>query len=545
MYLDYYGLRLKPFQISTDPRFLWLGEKHQEALAVLKYGILDNKGFLLLTGDVGTGKTTLLNALVDSLGEEVRVAMVPDPGLEVMDFYRFTADAFGMEKPFQSKGEFLIYLKKYLIELNRNDQQALLIIDECQRLNQALLEEIRLLSNIEKTNVKLINIFFVGQSEFNDAILDYQNRAIRQRITINYNIDPLSRQEAAEYIRFRLKVAGATAAIFTEDAIDKIFAFSKGYPRLINIICDQALLTGYVKEQRHIEGGIITECARELKIESDSVVWDGGSAAPVQPQRIDDAGDHAGDVAADDDRPTTKRILVAVLVVLVVICLGLALSFFLGHSSPTTNPASEARLSRETASLAETGETITPTNASPKNPSPDLPALPLHQDAAVAGEKEPTRAGEIVPKPNGGAAADRGHRLSFPVPPAEPPQISLADLHANYGTYPEIQFAFNSNNLDAKAYPLLDEIARFCLAHPEAVVVLWGYTDASGSLAYNMKLSEFRAEMVKIYLVGKGVAENLITTIGVGPGEKGPAGTKVPLGEQRRKVMIEILMPLG
>src|SRR5210317_1672391 len=122
MYLDFYNLHLKPFQISTDPRFLWLGEKHQEALAVLKYGILDNKGFLLLTGDVGTGKTTLLNALTDSLGEDVLVAMVADPGLAKMDFFNFIANSFGLHTRFKSKGEFLIYLKNFLIDLNQQNK---------------------------------------------------------------------------------------------------------------------------------------------------------------------------------------------------------------------------------------------------------------------------------------------------------------------------------------------------------------------------------------------------------------------------------------
>ena len=267
MYLDYYGLSLKPFQISTDPRFLWFGEKHQEALAVLKYGILDNKGFLLLTGDVGTGKTTLLNALVSSLGEDVLVAMVADPGLAKMDFFNFVADSFGMKKNFKSKGEFLIYLKNYLISLNKHNKQALLIIDECQHLTQKLLEEIRLLSNIEKADLKLINIFFVGQSEFNNIILKPQNRAIRQRITINYNINALSEMETDAYILYRLSVAGSQQPIFSPAAIKEIYKFSNGYPRLINIICDQALLTGFVREKGVIDGKIIAECSKELRIE--------------------------------------------------------------------------------------------------------------------------------------------------------------------------------------------------------------------------------------------------------------------------------------
>lgn len=134
MYLNYYKLNRKPFQISTDPRFLWMGEKHSEALAVLKYGILDNKGFLLLTGDVGTGKTTLLNSLLANLGNEVIAAMVPDPGLARLDFFNFIADAFNMNKIFKTKGEFLIHFKEFLYSVNAQNKKVLLIIDECGSL---------------------------------------------------------------------------------------------------------------------------------------------------------------------------------------------------------------------------------------------------------------------------------------------------------------------------------------------------------------------------------------------------------------------------
>ena len=148
MYLSYYDLASKPFQISTDPKFLWLGEKHKEALATLRYGVWDNKGFLLLTGDVGTGKTTLINALINNIKGKVIVATVPDPGLEKMDFFNYIANAFKIKKVFQSKGSFLIYFKYFLLHVYKKKGKVLLIIDEAQRLNQELLEEILLLSNI-------------------------------------------------------------------------------------------------------------------------------------------------------------------------------------------------------------------------------------------------------------------------------------------------------------------------------------------------------------------------------------------------------------
>ncbi len=222
MYLDFYELKVKPFQISTDSRFLWMGEKHKEALATLKYGILDNKGFLLLTGDVGTGKTTLINALVSQLGDNVLVATIPDPDLEPLDFYNFVADAFQINTVFSTKGAFLIRFTQFLHQAYSRNQKVLLIVDEAQRLQYEILEEIRLLSNIEKQETKLLNIFFVGQNEFNDTLLKRENRALRQRITLNYNIEPLSEKETGQYIRYRLQIAGQERKIFDAGAVRSI-----------------------------------------------------------------------------------------------------------------------------------------------------------------------------------------------------------------------------------------------------------------------------------------------------------------------------------
>ena len=162
MYEAFYKLKAMPFQITTDPRFLWLGEKHSEALATLKYGIMENKGFLLLTGDVGTGKTALINQLIKMIDVAAIVAKIPDPGLSSLDFFNFLAVEFKMNKKFDSKGAFLIYLKNFLHKAYAAQKKVLLVIDEDQRLNHELLEQVRLLSNIELQNRKLINIFFVG-----------------------------------------------------------------------------------------------------------------------------------------------------------------------------------------------------------------------------------------------------------------------------------------------------------------------------------------------------------------------------------------------
>ena len=556
MYLDFYKLHSKPFQISTDPRFLWLGEKHQEALAVLKYGILDNKGFLLLTGDVGTGKTTLLNALIDSLGEDVLVAMVADPGLAKMDFFNFVADSFGMYKSFKSKGEFLIFLKNYLIDLNRQNKQALLIIDECQHLNQKLLEEVRLLSNIEMTNTKLINIFFVGQSEFNNIILRPHNRAIRQRITINYNISALSEAETDEYIRFRLGVAGSDETIFTSRAIKEVYAFSNGYPRLINIICDQALLTGFVKEKQHIDEAIVVECAGELKISHGTPIEKSDATPEAKSEKKTAAVQIKKPLAAWLPDLPLKSPLVMALVVVVIIWIGLVATFIFNRQpSDATNNAMDKPSANENAPAVASDRSSTA--PSQQQRAGGTTASGEGQGAAKeAALANPLNARHLKRSPSASTpaaqrtSADKNRGLeraqsslaSGSNKDAEQ-RILLSDIQAKYGLYPEVHFDVNSNNLSVSAYEVLGLISQYCLQNPEAIVILRGYTDKSGLRSYNLKLSEFRAGMVKTYLVGRGVKDEVITMIALGPDEDGPGGTKVPYDGARRKVVIEIVSP--
>ena len=259
MYLKHYNLTLKPFEISPDPQFLWLGEKHKEALAALKYGILDNKGFISLTGDVGTGKTTLVNALANSLGDNIIFAQIADPALGQLDFINLTADAFKMDKKFSTKGEFLSHLKLFLNEAYAQQKEVVLLIEEAQRFDPERLEEVRLISNIEKPEKKLINIIFVGQNEFN--IILKNNKALRQRIAIIHKLEPLQEIETEQYVTHRLKVAGSDKKIFSSEAVREIYSYSKGNPRLINILCDFALLTGYASEKKIIDPEIIRESA--------------------------------------------------------------------------------------------------------------------------------------------------------------------------------------------------------------------------------------------------------------------------------------------
>ncbi len=311
MYQEHFRLNLKPFEINTDHRFLYLSEQHQEALAILRCGILFNRGVLVLTGDVGTGKTILVRTLVETLGPEAHTAVISDPSLRGLDFFNFMAHEIGMETDFKTKGEFLIGFNHFLDSLFEADQKALLILDEAQYLDPSQLEEIRILSDLERGNNQRLNIFFVGQNEFNSMIADNRLRALKQRITSHYHLEPLTLKETSDYVRHRLKVAGCHRPLFTPSALKKIFGLTNGYPRLINVLCDLCLLTAFVKGLYEIDPAIVEESAAELMHPSQLKE---GNHSPSAFKPLIDSAEHADTRQSAAPKPlpvataqTTKR----------------------------------------------------------------------------------------------------------------------------------------------------------------------------------------------------------------------------------------------
>ena len=266
MYISHYSLAEKPFQINTDPRFLWLGEIHKEALAVLEYGVMSQNGILVLTGGAGTGKTTLINALLEGLDRDVFVAKIVHSKIDLMGFLSLVGQSFGISERFEEVEDFIFHFTNFLERKFIDNIRVLLIIDEAHKLSQEILEQIRLLSNIELAGKNLISIYLVGQNELIKKLLSRECRALRQRVTIHYHVKPLSEYETLQYCLHRLKVAGSEIEIFDEKAITKIYRFSRGYPRLINIICDQALIAGYAEGVRKITPTMIKECSDELRL---------------------------------------------------------------------------------------------------------------------------------------------------------------------------------------------------------------------------------------------------------------------------------------
>jgi general secretion pathway protein A len=267
VYRSFYGLIRAPFEMTPDPALLYLGETHREGLATLVYGVRSRKGFVLLTGEVGTGKTTLLHALLAHLDVSTTSAFIFNPRLEPLDFFRMLFDEYGIDEKCQTKAEYLLALNHFLIDRLKKDETVLLIIDEAQNLSPELLEEIRLLSNLETPNSKLIQILLVGQPEFNEMLDRADLRQLRQRIVLSHHLEPFDAAEMDAYVDERLRLAGYTGkGIFNRSARRELFAVTGGVPRLLNVVCDGALLTGYGREQATIAADIIREVASGLRL---------------------------------------------------------------------------------------------------------------------------------------------------------------------------------------------------------------------------------------------------------------------------------------
>jgi general secretion pathway protein A len=266
MYTTFFGFDEPPFSISPDPRFLYLSDSHKEALAHMIYGVRGRKGFTVITGDVGTGKTTLINKFREGLDQNVRIVSLNNPDLSREDFYYVISRALDIDVGL-SKARFLAALEGYLTAAEGRGEQVLLIVDEAQNLPRFLLEEIRLLSNLETAARKLLQIVLVGQQELNDELAQPSLRQLRQRISQKFHIAPLNREETGEYIEHRLEVAGYAGGqqLFSGRAISRLYDFTGGCPRLINVVCDNLLLAAYSREMQRIGASLVKEVCQNLE----------------------------------------------------------------------------------------------------------------------------------------------------------------------------------------------------------------------------------------------------------------------------------------
>jgi general secretion pathway protein A len=315
MYTKFFGLNEKPFAITPDPRYLFMSARHGEGLAHLVYGVTESGGFIQLTGEVGTGKTTLVRTLLSKLPDEVDIALILNPQVTVLEFLQVICQELAVPPPEDMNSSMAIVdaLNRYLLDAHSRGRRTILLVDEAQNLSTEVLEQLRLLTNLETAKQKLLQIILIGQPELRKVLAQYNLRQLAQRVTGRYHLEPLSRDEAMLYIDHRLKVAGGLSEIFDKKAKRQVYSLSSGVPRVMNVICDRALLGAYGQESRKVTAKIVRRAASEVSGQSPSshsLKWAAGLLAVAALIMITTilrlgAKDN-GDAAADVARETAK-----------------------------------------------------------------------------------------------------------------------------------------------------------------------------------------------------------------------------------------------
>jgi general secretion pathway protein A len=266
VYLEYYGLTEAPFDITPNPRFLFYSAHHREAFNHLLFGIRERKGFVQLTGEVGAGKTTLCRAMLEQLDGHYATALILNPVMSATELMKAIAMEYGLPVTGLDRLDTISVINQFLLQQVERGQDTVLIIDEAQNLTEELLEHVRLLSNLETDNRKLLQIVLMGQPELRDRLNSPSLRQLRQRITVRYHLPALTRQEVTQYVQHRLHVSGGNGTpSFTRPALWRVHHYSQGIPRLVNALCDKALLAGFVQQENHIGFRLVNRAVRELE----------------------------------------------------------------------------------------------------------------------------------------------------------------------------------------------------------------------------------------------------------------------------------------
>ncbi len=467
MYHSHYNFNQKPFQMTADPKFIWLGKKHAEALVTLQNGLHQNKRLLVLTGNVGTGKTVVINTLLEKIDKNVIAVMIPDPALDSIDLYNILSNELKINKKFTSKEDFLSHLKPFLYETSLQGKTILLIIDEAQNISHGLLEELRQLSNIESSDTKLINIIMVAQNEFNAILDDNRNSTFKRSIGISYHLDPLNDSETDEYVNHRLKVVGAEKEIFSAKAKREIHFLSAGVPRLINAICDLALLSGYSLGKDSIDEKIIKECAQELKISDRSGIME-------EKERNSGQGMEQS-LASRNPRPRFRKFDLAAAIVGVFLFMIFAIYdlYPLQSQSPPTKAEAFRDYKRYEKKIEHAKEETRLVNKEPVSMVTEQKKNEKNVNKNI-GSKNGFRQGDII-------------------------------------YFEDVSKKFSKDNLETLTI-LVESIRDY----PNSEIIIEGHTDSRGNYWRNKKLSKIRANRVKNYFVNHGIISARIKTIGLG-----------------------------
>jgi general secretion pathway protein A len=535
MYRQFYGLNEKPFDLTPNPRYLYLSENHREALAKMIYGVGAKKGFIVITGEVGTGKTTLIHTLIKKhLDDNVQTAFIFNPTLSLDEFFAFIQEDFGIDQKYGGKGDFLNKLNNFLIESLANHENALLIIDEAHKLSEEHLEEIRLLLNLETSEEKLLQIILSGQPELNGILSRPQLRQLRQRIGLRHHIPALDFSETREYILHRLSVAGQTSddVPFTQSAMTSIFERSGGIPRLINIYCDNALLNGYGADRRKIDSKTIDEI--DLDFESTPLTSEEKFA---DTKKLD---------------APKKKTGIAGRFIWVVLCLSLLAIFgyvyshdlletiyktkekFFGEQKTTSlpSPLSNQQKSRKRIQIkddktkegSETGTKVHIKDNGAVHSSHSIPLVETVEANANTLQQHEKRVGR---------SKERLKGERHPQTKEENSELKNALIKDS------VYFGYNKWELSGKEREEINKLIAKIRKLKHYAILLEGFTDSVGGSSYNLKLSKKRVESVSDYLLSHKVPVASISTRHYGK-ESPPGGGQIRNESPKTKRRVDI-----
>ena len=553
MYKSFYKLDREPFDLQPDPAFLWMGEKYKEAMSVLRYGILDNKGLVLLTGESGVGKTTLLLALTESLPPDILCTFLVNPDVPKMDMFNLIGKGFGMNKEYNSKVEFLLDFQTFLQERHDEGKKVLLIVDSAHLLSDENLEELRLLSNIEQGDSKLIRIIFSAQPSFNTTLNQPNNNAIRQRLSLNHTIEPLTAQEACEYIGHRFSVAGVEDRIFTKKAIHAMHEFSGGIPKKVNILCQQVLIEGAKEGVLLIDEGVVQECMQRFIRPDDSRHTD--FAADSMPG-------HGG-----NGKSFNSRMLVYGLSAFALLVIGAGYIAWLqrDHGNHTTTVATTLPpVKADTHKKADTPKADTPADSIHIIVHPTANGTPDGNGKGKdAAKKSTAEKGDLLPASTTASAANQQAAPATSSPQAAndkaegiiidsqqqktpaPPPARDTDATTSAKAVPQLKAILplraNSRSLtDEGQTALTDFVEKFKEAGHGKIEVR-GYVSSNNDVQENTQLSIRRAEAVQAMLIRAGVDRASIKVRGMGI-QNPLADNDTPEGRNKnRRVELEMI----
>jgi general secretion pathway protein A len=493
MYLSFYNLKAKPFQTTADQEFSWFCKYHADTLAAFKHRVHSENGIFLLFGEAGSGKNSFINCLLKKIDPNFISVKITDPNFECLDFFNLLAESFQIKNKFSSKGAFFVHFNFFLKNAYSANKRLIIIVDKAHRLKKDLLKELSFLSDIKINNRKMIKILLVGHESLNASIEQQGSEWITKKIAFRYRLKPLTEQETEEYIKHHLISAGLKRKIFTSGAVRQIYSFSKGNPILINNICDSALLNGYSNKAKEINTAIIKECSGEFQIRE--------AAKNKKEKKKKTFWEKTRKPISHRNTKLVWKFSVATVLFFIIVLLVGYLSTNLESETTVSYLSEERETQKKHNKLMQKNNKISAEHL--------IKSDKTENKSPSGSKKNEVQIGQL-------------NSLNF--------QEQKYIIHFNN----------DSNDLSSEAYGILDKIVSFVSRYPGSQIIIEGYTDSVGNYWRNIKLSKFRANIVKSYLVGKGIPQLKINVFGLG--SKNPIeSNKTEQGRMKnRRVQIKI-----